>query len=182
MILPWTFAIWARTTHTHTRARSCSCSCSCSCFYIRIRIRSCTHIRIRHGKQVITQQALTPPQPRIVCVCVCVCMGKDLHRLSGTRLWAAINLGVYWVWTLQVDSPRSTVHGPQSTVDWFCPQHFIMQSVLSIYFWAIIYLPYAIVHSAIMSSRFDSITLREYPAIWLNWLLASDSSQINVSD
>lgn len=35
---------------------------------VRIRIRSRTHIRIRHGKQVITQQALTPPQPRIVCI------------------------------------------------------------------------------------------------------------------
>lgn len=47
---------FGRTAHMHDRVR------------VRIRIRSRTHIRIRHGKQVITQQALTPPQPRIVCI------------------------------------------------------------------------------------------------------------------
>lgn len=49
---------FGRTAHMHDRVR----------VRVRIRIRSRTHIRIRHGKQVITQQALTPPQPRIVCI------------------------------------------------------------------------------------------------------------------
>jgi len=38
------------------------------CTRVRIHVRIRIRIRIRHGKQVITQQALTPPQPRIVYI------------------------------------------------------------------------------------------------------------------
>lgn len=170
MILPWTLAIWAHRTH----ARSCSCSCSYS--------NSCSYSFTYSYSYSSWQTGDYPTGFNTASATHCmhifgfiVYMDKDLHRLA--HAFGQSSIWVCTVWTLQVDSPQSTVHSQQSTA--LCKQpHFIMLPLNC----GQLYLPYAIVHSAIMSSWFDSITLREYPAIWLNWLLASDSSQINVSD